>query len=95
MMCKMHAGFSCPWQTGFPECQQVNSHKDAEIETIPRKSVIDNHTSMLFDEARQTRRASLPKSNYNPNGYPHAGELLQVCLQSSALSPFPLGRKYG
>lgn len=58
-------------------------------------TIIDNHTNMLFDEARQTRRASLPKSNYNPNGYPHAGELLQVCLQSSALSPFPLGRKYG
>ena len=42
--------------------------------------MIDSCTRVLFDEASQTHRASLPKSNYNPNGIPILGNYCEnVC----------------
>lgn len=43
-------------------------------------TMIDYHTSIPFDETTQTHRASLPKSNYNPNGIPMLGSYCEnVC----------------
>lgn len=55
-------------------------------------TMIDNHTSILFDEASQTHRASLLKSIYNPNGIPMLGNYCK-CVCRTLYLPFPPGKE--
>lgn len=54
--------------------------------------MINNHTSILFDEASQTHRASLAKSNYNPNGIPMLGSYCKYVCRALYL-PLSPGKK--
>lgn len=71
-----------PWMTtsGFTQRKKTEMQRRRDRENTKEITIIEGLTSMLFDEARQRHRASLPKSNYNPNDIPILGSYCKnVC----------------